>query len=91
MLVCLDQRTGKRLWRGKYYGHGQLLAIGGALLVMSERGHVALVAADPNNFRELGRLYVFADKTWNTPAVAGRQLFVRNDREMACFELPVRE
>src|SRR5207237_6435933 len=38
-LVCLDQETGKRLWRGKYYGHGQLLSLGGALLVLSERGY----------------------------------------------------
>jgi outer membrane protein assembly factor BamB len=90
-LVCLDQRTGARQWRGRYYGHGQLLSIGGALLVMSERGYVALVAANPKEYRELARMDVFADKTWNTPALAGRQLFVRNDREMACFELPLRD
>jgi outer membrane protein assembly factor BamB len=90
-LVCLDQATGERLWRGRYYGHGQVLSIGGALLVMSEHGYVAVVAAGPKRFRELARLDVFADKTWNTPALAGRQLFVRNDREMACFELPLRD
>lgn len=90
-LVCLDADTGRRNWRGKYYGHGQMLSLGGALLVLSERGYVALVAADRKEFRELARMEVFKDKTWNTPAVAGRQLFVRNDREMACFELPVRD
>jgi outer membrane protein assembly factor BamB len=90
-LVCLDRRTGQRLWRGRYYGHGQVLAAGGLLLVMSERGYVALVQPDPKRFRELARLEVFADRTWNNPAVAGGQLFVRNDREMACFRLPVRD
>jgi outer membrane protein assembly factor BamB len=87
--VCLDQRTGRRYWRGKRYGHGQILAAGGALLVMGERGEMAVVAADTKRFRELGRLEVFKGKTWNTPALAGRQLFLRNDAEMACYELPL--
>jgi outer membrane protein assembly factor BamB len=91
-LVCLDQQTGKRRWRGRYYGHGQLLAVSkDAVLVMSEPGYVALVAANVKEFHELTRLDVFGDKTWNTPAVAGQQLFIRNDREMACFELPLRD
>jgi outer membrane protein assembly factor BamB len=90
-MVCLDLETGERRWRGRYYGHGQILSIGGALLVMSERGYVALVKADPRGFRELAQMDVFADKTWNTPAIAGHQLFVRNAREMACFELPLRD
>jgi outer membrane protein assembly factor BamB len=90
-LVCLDEETGRRRWRGKYYGHGQLLLVGGVLLVSSERGYVALVAAGPEKYQELARLEVFGEKTWNTPALAGRQLFLRNHQEMACFELPVAE
>src|SRR5262249_58099746 len=43
LLVCLDAGTGERRWRGKYYGHGQLLAVGGHLVVLSERGYPALV------------------------------------------------
>jgi outer membrane protein assembly factor BamB len=90
-LVCLDKQTGARLWRGKSYGQGQILAAAGAIVVLSEHGYVAVVAADTRQFRPLGRLEVFKDRTWNTPALAGRQLFVRNDVEMACFLLPVRE
>jgi outer membrane protein assembly factor BamB len=89
-LVCLDAATGERRWRGRPYGHGQVLGVGGHIVVMSERGYVALVMADPRRFREVARMEVFADKTWNTPAVAGRQLFVRNHVEMACFELPTK-
>jgi outer membrane protein assembly factor BamB len=91
-LVCIDQDSGERLWRGRSYGHGQVLAIGravgGVLLVLSEHGHVAVVAADRKGFHERARMNVFKDRTWNTPALAGRQLFLRNDAEMACYELP---
>jgi outer membrane protein assembly factor BamB len=91
-LVCLDAETGKRRWKGKEYGQGQLLAMPGALFIQSERGDLVLVADDPRRFRELGRMNAFADRrTWNTPALAGRHLFLRNDAEMACYELPLRE
>lgn len=90
-LVCLDARTGERLWRGKAYGHGQMLAVDGHLVILGERGELALVAADQRAFRELGRLSVLEGRTWNTPALAGRLLFVRNDKEMACLELALRD
>lgn len=90
-LVCLDARTGERLWRGRSYGHGQMLAVDGHLMVLGERGELALVAADRRAFRELGRVKALEGRTWNTPALAGRQLFVRNDAEMACLELAARE
>ncbi|MFO0930772.1 MAG: PQQ-binding-like beta-propeller repeat protein [Gemmataceae bacterium] len=90
-LVCLDVETGKRHWRGKSYGHGQVLGVSGAVVVLGEQGQLAVVPADPRRFREAYRVDVFKDRTWNTPAVAGRQLFVRNDVEMACFELPLKQ
>jgi outer membrane protein assembly factor BamB len=90
-LACLDLRSGERLWRGKAYGHGQMLAVDGHLIILGERGELALVAADRRAFRELGRVAVLEGRTWNTPALAARQLFVRNDKEMACLELAVRD
>jgi outer membrane protein assembly factor BamB len=89
-LVCLEAETGERRWRGnKNYGHGQILAVGDKLVVTSEAGAVALVEASPKQFRELGRLEVFGDKTWNTAALAGNRLYLRNHIDMACVELPV--
>lgn len=91
-MVCLEAESGRRRWRGKSYGQGQILGIAGTLLVQSEHGDLAVVPADPERFREAARLSVFPDRrTWNTPALAGRQLFLRNDEEMACLELPLRE
>ncbi len=89
--MCLEAQTGARRWRStKTYGNGQLLLVGDAILVQGEFGDLALVAADPAGFRELSRLKVSeAPKTWNTPALAGHRLFLRNHLEMACYELPV--
>jgi outer membrane protein assembly factor BamB len=87
-LVCLDLRDGSRRWRAGRYGHGQLLLVDDLLCVQCETGELALVAADPTAHRELARCDALADKTWNYPALAGRLLLVRNDREAICFELP---
>ncbi|HVX15489.1 MAG TPA: PQQ-binding-like beta-propeller repeat protein [Pirellulales bacterium] len=88
VLVCVDLRDGSRRWRAGRYGHGQLLLVDDLLCVQCEAGQLALVAADPTAHRELARCDALAEKTWNYPALAGRLLLVRNDREAICFELP---
>jgi outer membrane protein assembly factor BamB len=91
ILACLDLATGKRQWKGGRYQHGQILLAGALLLVQAENGEVVLVRPDPKELIELGRIPALTGKTWNNPALAGRFLFVRNDHEAACFELPVAE
>lgn len=91
ILACIDVETGRRLWKGGRYGHGQTLLVGERLLVLAENGEVALVEASPEAYRELGRFQAIEGKTWGHPALAGAQLLVRNDREAACYELPLAE
>src|SRR3569623_1897708 len=91
-LVCLDIETGKRHWRSKHcYRNGQVLGVGGAVLVQSEEGEIVSVAADTKTHTVLARFRAFDRRTWNTPALAGRCLYLRNEAEMACYELPLRE
>lgn len=88
-LACLDLKTGKQLWKGKRYEHGQVLLAGDLLVIQAENGAVALVEASPQEPRELGRIAALAEKTWNNPALAGKYLLVRNSAEAACYELPL--
>lgn len=89
-LCCLDAKTGKRAWKGdENFDSGQLIVSGTTLLVQPERsGEVVAIAADPAEYRELGRTKVFrGSRTWNTPSLAGGRLYLRNHEEMVCLEL----
>ena len=98
VLVCLDLVDGQRKWKRGRYGHGQVVWVeatngsreeNGLLLVTTESGDVLLVEVNPNESKELARFSALTSKTWNNPALAGPYLLVRNDREAACYELPI--
>jgi len=89
ILECVDLASGQRHWKRGRYGHGQLLGVGGLLLVQAESGEVALVEATPKRFAELGSFPALDDETWtwNNLCLFGRLLLVRNAQQAACYEL----
>ena len=91
ILASVDLATGERAWKGGRYGNGQMVLLPeqDLLLVLSDRGDVALVKADPAGFTEIARMPAIKGKTWNHPVIADGVLYVRNGEEMAAFSLPL--
>ncbi len=87
ILACIDVATGERAWKGVRCGYGQLLLVEDTLVILSERGEVIFVKADPEEDVELGRFKAIEGKTWNHPVIANGLLFVRNASAAACFRL----
>jgi len=89
VLACVDVKDGSRVWKKGRYGSGQvlLLADQGLLVVLSEKGELALVEARPQDPGEAARFPAIEGKTWAHPAVAQDRLFVRNGTELACYRL----
>jgi outer membrane protein assembly factor BamB len=87
ILACVDLQDGSQRWKEGRYGHGQGLLIGELYLLMSESGELVLLRPTPEAPNELARFRVFNSKTWNTIALSGDLLLVRNDTESACLRL----
>lgn len=87
ILECVDPADGSRIWRGQRYGQGQALMVNGALLINSEDGRI--IAVDRETGKPMGEMSVLEGVTWNTSAVAGPYLLVRNGTEAVCLASPV--
>lgn len=91
-LMCIAVDDGKVKWRSprdSKFGHAQVLLVDDLLIVQSEEGDVALVAAEPTKYEELGRFTALPEgRTWNVPVLWGKFLLLRNNKEAACYELP---
>ncbi|MFT7541492.1 MAG: outer membrane protein assembly factor BamB, partial [Gammaproteobacteria bacterium] len=89
MLECISLSDGKRVWKEGRFGHGQLLLVGEHLLILSEEGELLLVEASAKGEGELlGRFPVLEGKTWNTFAMMGELVVLRNGQEAAAVRLP---
>lgn len=92
ILECVDWTNGDRQWKDGRYGHGQLLLVNDLLLILSEKGEVLLVGADPTHPNKvLGSFQAIEGLTWNNFALSGPYLLVRNAEEAACYKLPLEE
>ena len=91
VLTCINVKDGAIQWRGQEEGPGQILLVDDTLLITNgDTGAVKLFAANTEECTELASFPLFNEKTWNTPSLAGDQLFVRNQYEIACLKLPKR-
>lgn len=94
ILECIEVKadSASRKWKNRSNcGHGQMLLVGDYLLIQCENGDIALVEANPNKHVEVARMKAFDFRAWNSPVLLGNRLLVRNDRQIACYELPLRD
>jgi outer membrane protein assembly factor BamB len=89
--VSFDAKTGHINWAQPGFGQGKkdyssTIVAGKNLLVLTEDGTLLLLKADPGKYSELGRAQVCGN-TWSFPAYSEGKLYVRDGRQLACYNL----
>lgn len=87
-LRCMDARTGQERWQMRGMGKGGLIASDGKLIVMTERGELLVLAANPNKYTEIARAKVLDGTCWTHPVLANGRLYCRNaDGTLVCLDV----
>src|SRR5215203_761959 len=86
-LRCVELATGKVMWNVDGFGAGTLLIAGDTLVITRESGELALAPASPRAFRFNARAHLLQGVVRAYPALANGYYYVRNERQLAAFDL----
>ena len=87
--VCLDPMTGKIVWQspGRWAAYSSVIAVGDRLLALTDTAELKVIAADPEDYRELASWEVASSATWAHLALSGSRLYVKDEENLASFDL----
>jgi hypothetical protein len=86
-LRAVNPLTGEVLWTKEGFGMGTIIAAGKTLLVQKVDGELTLIAADPDEYRELASAKLFDSTVQALPALAGGRFYARDTSVLKCFEV----
>jgi len=90
--VCFDLKSGRDLWRpgrGPGSGSAAITCADGHLYFRYENGTMALIEANPKEFRLKGKFDIAINngKSWSHPVVFGGRLYLRDQDELICYDI----
>jgi outer membrane protein assembly factor BamB len=94
-LICVELATGKEQWSDPCVGAASLCYADGRLYLHGENNKVALVEANPKEYREHGRFTLpdqpkhlrgQMEKSWSYPVVANGRLYLHDVGTLWCYE-----
>jgi outer membrane protein assembly factor BamB len=77
------------MWEQENFGYGTLIAVGNALIILTENGDVVTAELNTESYKEISRKKgVLSDTNWTSPTYANGSIFVRNDQgHLVCLKL----
>ena len=83
---CISAETGEVRWTKRGFGKGSLILVDDKLLILSDKGKLAVVETNPDAYTELTTVQAIEGKSWTAPSYMNGKVFVRNLTEMACYK-----
>lgn len=87
---CLDFKTGDVKWAKKGFGKGSLMLADGKLIILSDKGKLAIAEASPTEYKELASAQILPKKKcWTVPVLANGRIYARNnpDGQLVCLDV----
>ncbi len=86
--TAADLETGRELWQTRDFAKASLLKLpSGRLLVLDEKGQLALVTVDRDGLTVHGKRKILEETAWTPPTLSNGRLYARNRTEIAAFDL----
>lgn len=87
-LRCLDFGTGEIKWRHEGFGLGALCGADGKLLILGDRGQLAVADPSAESFKPLAQAQVMGGKCWTVPVLANGKIYCRNaEGTLICLDV----
>ncbi len=89
-ISCLDFKTGEVKWAQKGFGKGSLMLADGKLIILSDKGKLAIAEASPTEYKELASAQILPKKKcWTVPVLANGRIYARNnpDGQLVCLDV----
>lgn len=88
--VCLDWKTGKKMYASRGIGKGSLTYADGMLYLLNENRDAALVQADPARHEVVSSFEIPSEEegpTWAHPVVCGGRLYIRHGNRLFVYDV----
>jgi outer membrane protein assembly factor BamB len=87
-LNIVDWKTGRRVGTYKGVGLGSLMVAGGRLILLGERGQLAVCEPSAGGLKEIAKAGVGKGRWWTAPALAEGKLLCRNHAgRLVCLDV----
>ena len=78
-LKCLDLKDGSLRW-SKELGFGNMMAANGYLIMVTEKGSLFIIKADPNAYQEVSsKKDILTKLCWTAPVLCRSTIYLRNN------------
>ena len=88
--VCLDWKTGRKMWAERGVGEGSLTCADGMLYTLNEHRKVGLVRPAPAGLDLISQFQIPAGgegPTWAHPVVCGGRLYIRHGDRLYAYDV----
>ena len=86
-MKCVSVEDGEQLWAKRGFGKGSLILSGDKLLILGDKGDLALAKATPEGYQEISKHHCLEGKSWTAPVLAEGIIYLRNHSQIAAYRL----